>query len=859
MTNNKDWVLNNRYHIISKIGDGGFAKVYKAWDNMLQNFVAVKKINEEYSTDAKFLDLFRKEAINTAKLEHENIVRVTNFIKDEKNNFYIIMDLVFGCDLEYLLEKCLLDSIKIPHEISLYIISEVIKALDYAHLAKNSITGLPLNIVHRDISPGNIMLYFDGRIKLADFGIAKAGDIHIKDSKKEKLKGKISYMSPEQASGNTVDQRSDLFSAGLVLYEMLTLVKAFPGKADYSTIQKVQNADVDMNKLSATGVSEYILKLLQKSLQKLPDKRYPNAASMFLVLKRFLSKKAKTGELKESYNKFLALIMKDEMKRSMEQMKIDSEKDFDINPDIIVSEKTDVKALSKSSEESGKIIKSDLGEEKDKTVFDFVLDKAGKFKKIFFSLMYVTLIAFLIFTAIDMYMLLTPWGVKINFMIWPPALQVDTIPSGAEVNLFNASGKDIIDEDSYESATPINIEKILPGIYTMKLYKQGFKTMMRKINVFTDKTGEQKIAVAGSKKIDDIFFIPFEMDFEVTSYPKAADIYIDNKKVGKTPYFGTVNAGIHTIALEKEGYRTLGNKSKTIDDVKGGCVIDTSKPYSDKNYIDTDFWEVQIEESKERGNKYILNGILWRDFTVYSTPIGAQVFIDNKPESIGRTPLKDVSLSVGSHTISLEKKGFLPASRVVDVDEELRGTIDFVLYKEMIIDAYESGRPEKKLIADLQIKGTKFKGKTPFQAPLLPIEYTFIVTNYPKYSKTVLTRDLAKIDGKYVTIPVQLSPPSLGVHLKDTTTGNPVVSAAITVNGRFWKNADTKGHAIGALKSPGPVYKIGIKKAGYDDHQIGVLMKPGTQKSMDIRIGDPNSGKITIDISDISSTGSIYL
>ena len=140
----KPVVINNQYVIISQIGVGGFATVYKGWDTMLQKFVAVKKIHEKYASDAKYVDMFRGEAVNTAKLEHGNIVRVINFIKDIRGNYYIIMDFVKGLDLEVLIKKCKKEQQSIPLNCSLYIIAEMLKAFDYAHTVSDEITGKPL-------------------------------------------------------------------------------------------------------------------------------------------------------------------------------------------------------------------------------------------------------------------------------------------------------------------------------------------------------------------------------------------------------------------------------------------------------------------------------------------------------------------------------------------------------------------------------------------------------------------------------------------------------------------------------------------------------------------------------------------
>ena len=168
----KEKKIENKYVIKQLIGSGGLASVYKAWDTMLHKYVAVKKIHKKFSDDAKFVDMFRQEAVNTARLEHENIVRVVNFIK-ENGDYYMVMDYVKGVDLEYFLKKCRKSDISVPPEIAFYIIAELVKALDYAHKVKDELSGKPLNIVHRDVSPGNVMLYYSGKIKLTDVADAE--------------------------------------------------------------------------------------------------------------------------------------------------------------------------------------------------------------------------------------------------------------------------------------------------------------------------------------------------------------------------------------------------------------------------------------------------------------------------------------------------------------------------------------------------------------------------------------------------------------------------------------------------------------------------------------------------------------
>ncbi len=317
-------IINNQYIVIREIGAGDFSSVFKAWDSMLQKIVVIKKINKECSSDSEYVSMFRKEAVNSAKLEHKNIVRVVNFVKEE-GYYYIIMDYVKGISLEILLEKCHKNSLEIPLRMSLYIISEIAEALKYAHSMRDELTGRSLNIIHRHISPGNIMLFFDGKIKLADFGIATSGVQH----QKEKLKGRVSYMSPEQAEmTKNVDVRSDIFSCGAVLFEMLTKQKPFSGNTDVDIWRKVRVADVDMQKLIDSEIPEEVQGIIHKALKKASKERYQNALEMIFEIRRYLKKGSNIDELEGKYKVFVKNIMKEEIEALKKEMKGDATIDF---------------------------------------------------------------------------------------------------------------------------------------------------------------------------------------------------------------------------------------------------------------------------------------------------------------------------------------------------------------------------------------------------------------------------------------------------------------------------------------------------------------------------------------------------
>ena len=200
-------VLGNRYEIVEKLGEGGMATVYKARCQILNRFVSVKILKKEYSSDEEFLKKFRREATAVASLSDNNIVNVYDVGVDGDIN-YIVMEYVEGKSLKEILNE----RGKLSTDQALAVGIQIGKALEHAH--KN-------NIVHRDIKPHNVLVTNDGVVKVTDFGIAKSSD-SVTITNSSKVLGSAHYFSPEQAKGNVVDNRTDIYSLGIVLYELVT-------------------------------------------------------------------------------------------------------------------------------------------------------------------------------------------------------------------------------------------------------------------------------------------------------------------------------------------------------------------------------------------------------------------------------------------------------------------------------------------------------------------------------------------------------------------------------------------------------------------------------------------------------------
>jgi len=276
------------YLLLKKIATGGMAELYKArksGEKGFEKLLAIKMILPHLASNEEFASMFIDEAKVAALLNHQNIVQIYDLGRIE-DSYCIVMEYVRGKDLKNVLQRGNKAGCPLTPELACTITSSALSGLSYAHRKKDR--GRDLNIVHRDVSPQNVIVSYEGEVKIVDFGIAKAAT-QSRDTQVGVLKGKISYMSPEQARGKPIDQRSDVFSMGIVLYEMLTGKKLFQGDTDLNTLEKVWAAKVEplpteLNKDIPRGLEEILL----KSLEKEPDARFQTAAGMEEALQDFM-------------------------------------------------------------------------------------------------------------------------------------------------------------------------------------------------------------------------------------------------------------------------------------------------------------------------------------------------------------------------------------------------------------------------------------------------------------------------------------------------------------------------------------------------------------------------------------------
>jgi serine/threonine-protein kinase len=271
-----------RYRIVAKIGAGGMAEVYRATVDGTEGFsrdVVVKRILPALADDPAVVQMLADEARISVLLDHPNIVRVHEFcaVDDER---FLVMELVEGWDVRSILQRSHTSGIPVPLEVACFVIAEVADALAYAHTLRGD-DGIPLEIVHRDVSTSNIRVTRSGTVKLLDFGIAKAlGAVREYKTRTGTLKGNLRYMSPEQADGLPLDLRSDVFSLGVVFHELLTSRRLFNADSELGTLRMVREAAVRPPSEQRPEVGSEIDRIVLGMLARDPRDRYPDCATV---------------------------------------------------------------------------------------------------------------------------------------------------------------------------------------------------------------------------------------------------------------------------------------------------------------------------------------------------------------------------------------------------------------------------------------------------------------------------------------------------------------------------------------------------------------------------------------------------
>ena len=278
-----------KYLLLERISVGGMAEVFKAKAFGVEGFekiIAIKKILPSMAEDADFIQMFIDEAKICGQLNHANICQIFELGRIDDSHF-IAMEYIWGKDLLQIQNRFRRIRKNMTVQMAAFLASKMCEGLDYAHRKKDA-TGKPLNIIHRHVSPQNVIVSYEGDVKVIDFGIAKPGSRSVK-TQAGVLKGKFGYMSPEQVAGKNLDQRADIFAIGTILYELLTNERLFLGESDFATLEKVRNVAVPPPSQVNKEIPAALDAVIMKALAKDGDKRYQWASEMHDDLQDFLA------------------------------------------------------------------------------------------------------------------------------------------------------------------------------------------------------------------------------------------------------------------------------------------------------------------------------------------------------------------------------------------------------------------------------------------------------------------------------------------------------------------------------------------------------------------------------------------
>ena len=319
MDNKKKRKRFGRYLILDHLVDGGMAKICRArfLGEQADKIVVIKMVQSRFSRNEAFKKMFMSEIKVTFDLLHSNIVQTYDY-GFHKDQIFVVMEYCDGRNLKEYLNRLKESNYIFPIEISTYIISQVCQGLHYAHTYINKLSGKSANIIHRDISPHNIMLTYDGSVKIIDFGIAKA-DTNEDETQVGTIKGKLSYLAPEYIEGFELDHRYDQFAVGLTLWEMLSSQKLFQGSSDLDILKKVQACKIPPPSSFNSKVPPELDEIVMKTLKRDRNERFENMDQLNRSLIKFLYSQYPEFNASD-LNYFANRLFKDEIKKDSEKL-----------------------------------------------------------------------------------------------------------------------------------------------------------------------------------------------------------------------------------------------------------------------------------------------------------------------------------------------------------------------------------------------------------------------------------------------------------------------------------------------------------------------------------------------------------
>lgn len=525
-----------RYHLLGRLAMGGMAEIFLARENadsQMSRFIVIKRIRSTVAEDNEFVSMFLNEARLAMQLKHPTICHLYEF-GFEAGHHFLAMEYVDGATVHKIARKAqAIGGVPIP--IAITIVSQVAGALNYAHSAKDS-RRVPLNIVHRDVSPHNVMVGYDGVVKLLDFGVAKASTQDVL-TMAGVVRGKFAYMSPQQCVGEKLDGRSDIFSLGIVLYEILTGQRLYRRENQFETMRAVVDDPVPSIRAANPRLPAELDRIVQKALQKDPNERYATADLMQQDLDRFLADRREVVSSSRVAS-FMEDLFKEEIRKGPE---IDQDVEFETS---LPSIKQEPPAQGGMRRNTGQTTQRDIRKPQAHTTMRVATRRRSiNTEWIYLGLAVVAVIAAL--AVIAMKVTGRP-DVPPEANAGSQGAQPPKAADVGRVRVNGPEGSTVFVDGIDQGLAPTNVPGLSLTSHKIEVRKPGFDTFETTVNL-TD----------GSIQIIDAILAPPTGTLNVSGSPVGATVKVAGNKRCVIPCTERVEVGRYSLEVSNPGFESV--------------------------------------------------------------------------------------------------------------------------------------------------------------------------------------------------------------------------------------------------------------------------------------------------------------
>jgi serine/threonine-protein kinase len=884
-------LLDEKYELVREIKRGGFGVVYYGRDRLFGKPVAIKAISPDLLGEAKYIDIFQAESLSVARLNHHNIVRLYDIKRTGDGQFYIIMEFIDGVDLRKLISASRKAGFDLPFHFGAHIIAQICLGLDYAHARRDPDTHQPLNIVHQDVSPSNIMVNRQGEVKIIDFGMASARRRSTTPRGRKReilLQGKISYVAPEQINGKAVDRRSDIFCLGLVLYEVLSGQRLMNKEKPAEVINMLDSGAWSFAVLAEKQVPEPLQLIVQRAVQKEPENRYQTANQMYLDLMAYLATQesgtdisSALSQLIERLNPAKTFVTEERIEEpSTEKLRSLYRETSPENSNRLRSVPDSDRAaaavdLETTVEAESSAAKQDRDQRNNEAADHFEASSEDEYFQEtkpaqenagqgagtsetriqdvpFYRILdddeeeedeqrtiidvirlstrsHKKAILVTLASFVSGFLLFTVLDTAMRWTGYGAAIDDMLFPPAIRLISFPPDAQVYLDDKLLTQTTPLSIEKISPGVHKLMLLLPRYEPIVRSIQV----PPKGRIIVEGdaSAKGNQPYIFRFKTTLELSSKPPGAEVYLNGIKYTQpTPCRVVWEVGDPLqIEMEKPGFARLSGF--TLNTLEGVESIE-----------DRRLWHFQrIEPEREH---FAIEGTFAKAVVLTSIPDNAEIYLDGSERPVGVTGFTSrLLLTMGLHTVSLKKRNYLSKTFTIRIDENTPDQFQETLYRVVKVFAKDASDPgDNDIGANLlhltyENNTVRVPAATPCELTLLPFKYTAQLRKDGYKDYTLVIPAAAYV----VVARMERIQVSVELLVLDEAAGTPLENVEISCyalrkpeHETIFDLTDVAGASVHDL--PPGEYRFIARKSGYQDATKDLLVTANHKNRLVIKM-----------------------